>query len=118
MSSRSSLLFALMIGLCLAVTSVMSAALMAPDRMSQSRMVYAMIVGAELTDFCGDHGDHTTHDHPCPFCHGLPEAPVACAPDMTMAFRPSDLWRQSEGLRRAAQARNINHSSRAPPRIV
>ncbi|MCA2010815.1 hypothetical protein LCM17_04915 [Cereibacter sphaeroides] len=91
---------------------------MAPDRASHSRLVYALIFGSSPLDSCHDHGEHAEHEHRCPLCHGLPGTPEAMAPDLAIAFRPHDLWRQGEALRRAAQARNINHSSRAPPQIA
>ncbi len=115
MTVRTTIIFSLMLGLCLAVTSVVSASLMAPDSSSNAREVYAMVYGVTLNDACGD---HSGHKHTCPFCHATPHPPHVSVPDMCFAFRPHELWRQGETLQRAAQARNINHSTRAPPRAV
>lgn len=116
MTVRTSIIFALALGLCLAVTSVVSATLMAPDSSSNAREVYAMTYGVATADICGDHAGHEMHEHNCLFCHAIPHSPQLTAPDLCLAFRPHELWRQGETLRRAAQARNINHSTRAPPR--
>lgn len=118
MTVRNSIIFALALGLCLAVTSVVSATLMAPDRASNARAVHSMIFGVSSADFCGDHAGHLGHEHKCPFCHATPHPPQFTAPDLCLSFRPHDLWRMGKALRRAAQARNINHSTRAPPRIA
>ncbi|MCA0922957.1 hypothetical protein [Pseudooceanicola nanhaiensis] len=118
MTVRTSIIFALVLGFCLAVSSVGSATLMAPDRTSMARAVHAMAFGPAEADFCGHPAGHDGHEHNCPFCHALPDPPQFIAPDLRIAFMPHELWRQVEALRRAAQARNINHSTRAPPRIA
>ncbi|WP_127105214.1 DUF2946 family protein [Pararhodobacter zhoushanensis] len=91
---------------------------MAPDKTSHARAVYAMILGASQSDICGDHSGHGGHEYHCPFCHTISQPPHVTSPAVSLAFRPHDLWRQGEALRRAAQGRNINHSTRAPPRIA
>lgn len=118
MTVRTSIIFALVLGFCLAMTSVVSAALMAPDRTSIHQAAQASVFGATASDFCGDIAGQRGHEHSCPFCHAVPSLPQLTAPDMCLAFRPHELWRPGEALRRAAQARNINHSTRAPPRIA
>lgn len=118
MTVRTSIIFALALGLCLAVTSVVSATLMAPDMASNARSVHEMVFGVTSADFCGDDAGHQDHEHNCPFCHALAQPPLLTAPDLCLAFRPHELWRKGEAMRRAAQARNINHSTRAPPRIA
>lgn len=118
MTVRISIIFALLLGFCLAVSSVSSAALMAPDRASIAMAVHTMTFGSAASDFCDDHAGHGGHAHNCPFCHALPDPPQIIAPDLYIAFVPHEVWRQAKALRRAAQARNINHSTRAPPRIA
>lgn len=118
MTARTSIIFALALGLCLAVTSVVSAGLKVTDGPNSAQAVYAMVYGVTSMDFCGDPAGHEGHEHTCPFCHAIPHLPHLSAPDLRRSFRPHDLWRQGEALRRAAQARNINHSTRAPPQIV
>ncbi len=118
MTVRLSIIFALVLGFCLAMSSVGSAALMAPDRTSIAKAVHVMTFGLAASDFCNDHEGHGGHEHDCPFCHALPDKPQFAAPDLSVAFIPHELWRQAKALRRAAQTRNINHSSRAPPRSV
>jgi len=117
MTVRTSIIFALVLGFGLAVTSVVSATLMAPNRTSNAQAVYAMVFGLDAEDFCGNDAGHGEHEHNCPFCHAIPNSPQLTAPDLCLAFRSHEMWRQMEALRRAAQARNINHSTRAPPRI-
>ena len=116
MSTRVPLICVLMLGLCLALTSVVSAMLMAPEQGDRERAIFVMTFGEG--DLCADHDGHGTHEHRCPFCHATPQAPELTAPTLELAFAPHDLWRQGEALHRAAQGRNINHSTRAPPRIV
>lgn len=118
MTVRISIIFALLLGFCLCVSSVGSAALMAPDRTSIARAVHVMNFGPAEADFCDDHAGHAGHEHNCPFCHALPDPPQLTAPDLSVAFMPHELWRKAQALRRAAQARNINHSTRAPPGVV
>ncbi|WP_272011396.1 hypothetical protein [Roseovarius sp. ZX-A-9] len=111
-------IFALLVGVCLAVTSAGSATLMVPDRTSDDLTVHAMVFGLVAADFCDDLAGHGGHEHNCPLCHALPDPPKLTAPDLCLAFQPQELCQQTEVLRRAAQARNINHSTRAPPRIA
>ncbi|QRF65854.1 hypothetical protein [Ponticoccus alexandrii] len=118
MTSWVSTACALLLGLILASTSVMSVSLMAPDRDSDQREAYAMIYGDAVLALCADHDSHADHDHICPFCHATPRAPELASPDLSLAFVPHDLWRQGAALHRESQGRNINHSTRAPPRIV
>ena len=117
MTSRLSTISAILLGLILVVTSIASAALMAPDRSEPLRAFYALHFGDASADFCADHAGHDSHEHRCPFCHATPKAPEPTPPGRSLDFSPHDMWRQGESLRRAAQARNINHSTRAPPRI-
>jgi hypothetical protein len=118
MTVRTSIIFALALGLCLAMTSVVSATLMAPDSASNARAVHEMALGVTSADFCGDDKGHRGHEHNCPFCHALPHQPQLSAPDLFLAFLPYEVWRKGKALWRAAQARNINHSTRAPPQIA
>ena len=52
---------------------------------------------------------------PCPLCHGLPQCACVRFAPISARMVPHDGWAQMQALRRAAQARNINHSPRAPP---
>ena len=107
---------ALLLMLVLALTSVTSAAMMAPERGDPARMAHEMTFGAEMHDICGA-GHHQGHgDHACPFCHGLPEAPALGHAGLVSMLTPVDGRLRADHLWRAAQTRNINHSPRAPPR--
>ena len=96
----------------LAMTSVQSASMLAPDRDAAIRSTIELYYGTSAEDFCGDekHGDHR-----CPFCRLLPEAPRADPVALAVLLQPHDGWRRLASLTRDAQARNLNHSARAPP---
>ncbi|MGR3315811.1 hypothetical protein [Marinibacterium profundimaris] len=102
----------LALGVLVALSSAISAALMAPERGAVQREVHALIYGGDLVDLCGE---EARHDHRCPLCHGLPDAPEIRLAVRTFLLEPHDAWGQSDDLHRAAQARNICHSTRAPP---
>ncbi|MCA0994873.1 hypothetical protein [Alloyangia pacifica] len=103
---------ALILAGLLALTSATSAAMMAPDRGSAALEALELTVGMLHGDGCGSGG---AHEHHCPFCHGLPNAPVLSRHDCSQLLVPHESWRQGADLLREAQARNINHSPRAPP---
>ncbi|GGG85381.1 hypothetical protein GCM10011415_39530 [Salipiger pallidus] len=86
--------------------------MMAPDRGSAEREAFTLSYGHGVHDLCTG---EASHDHRCPFCHGLPEAPALRPGHSVFLYVPHDDWRQGRSLHRAAQARNINHSTRAPP---
>lgn len=96
----------------LAITSVQSASMLAPDRDAAIRSTIELYYGASAEDFCGDekHGDHH-----CPFCRLLPDAPRADPVALAVLLQPHDGWRRLASLTRDAQARNLNHLARAPP---
>ncbi|MAC78385.1 MAG: hypothetical protein CML66_10015 [Rhodobacteraceae bacterium] len=106
-----SVLSALFLTAALAVTSVVSAAMMAPDRSDAALDAFAEIYGGHL-DVCGDMGGP---DHHCPFCHGLPEVPAIGFDPVVFLLTPHDGWRRQQDLFRAAQSRDLNHSPRGPP---
>lgn len=62
----------------LAVLSVVSAQLMVPDKAALERQAVLLAMGASLADICGT--GEEGHDHACPFCHELPEAPRVSGP--------------------------------------
>ncbi|MEY8837641.1 hypothetical protein AB9K41_01235, partial [Cribrihabitans sp. XS_ASV171] len=68
--------------------------------------------GGGLADLCGT---GTGEKHHCPFCHALPGLPQVTPVETEFLLVPHDGWRLGADLHRSAQARNINHSPRAPP---
>lgn len=112
MRERSALAVLLSLGVLLALSSVVSAALMAPDRGSARLERHVLTYGSDPADLCGEHAGH---EHHCPLCHGLPEAPESVRTQREVLLEPHDGWLLRDDLHRAAQARNLCHSPRAPP---
>ncbi|SDH76535.1 hypothetical protein [Alloyangia pacifica] len=134
--------FACVLAVFLAVTGVTSAGLMAPDRAVAARLATERAFGLAPGDLCApqrdasghrghgehsdlaapadhdSHGEHAAHDHPCPFCHGLPGAPRLAHDGHSTLLIPHDGWRQSADRHRAAQSRDADHSPRAPPALA
>lgn len=93
-------------------TGVTSAVLRTPDRAALALEAFERATGLAITGICGADPAKAA---PCPLCHGLPQgARISFAP-ISLRMVPHDGWAQMRALRRAAQARNINHSPRAPP---
>ncbi|MBU2963810.1 hypothetical protein KO516_23865 [Citreicella sp. C3M06] len=112
MTPRLTSVFALALALLFSMSSVVSSAMMAPDRATLQLEAQAMALGLSDIELCGEMA-HA--EHHCPLCHGLPEAPRLARADVTTLLRAHDGWRRGDDLWRAAQARNPNHSPRAPP---
>lgn len=115
MRNRAALAVILSLGVLLALSSVVSAARMAPDRTGVELQTYALMYGGSLDEFCGHEAGH---DHHCPLCHGLPDAPESAHGGRDFLLEPHVAWRRRDDLQRAAQARNLCHSPRAPPLAV
>jgi len=103
---------ALAVVVLVAVTSIASAARMAPDRGEAAIGAFELAQGVVLGDACGADPSQAHH---CPFCHALPEAPKVGHDGMVFLLTPHDGWRRLRELQRAAQTRNLSHSPRAPP---
>ncbi|WP_119838387.1 hypothetical protein [Pseudooceanicola algae] len=99
--------------LLLAVGSIASARMMAPDETTIMRAEVAAL-GLSLDDICGD---HLGHEHHCPFCHLTPDTPLPAPVGIWRVFIPSTGWKESAPLYREAQARNHCHAPRAPPEM-
>lgn len=72
--------------LMLAVLSVVSAHHMGPDRDEAARMEAFIAMGDLASDLCGLETGNSQHH--CPFCHKLPKADRATAPDLTRRVLP------------------------------
>ena len=96
------------------VGSVVSAAMMAPDR-SDAAGAQIAILGMTVDDLCGVEAGH---DHRCPYCHLLPDTPIAAPAGNASFLLPFTAWHQAGDLHRAAQARDHARSPRAPPSIA
>lgn len=111
--------FALFVRLALAVllvaTGVGTAKRMTPDPADLALAAFVLAHGDTNPDLCGNDRAHAPH---CPFCHGLPGAPEIRPSGLATLLVPQDGWVQLHDLERAAQARNSNHSPRAPPHLV
>lgn len=89
---------------------------MAPDREALEREAALQAMGASLEEFCGTKEDG--HDHRCPFCHKLPDAPRVSAPDNGARItRVIEHW-VGRDLVVGPQDVRIHASPRAPPRSV
>lgn len=99
--------------LLLAVGSVASARMMAPDEHSLLRAEVAAL-GLSLDAICGD-APH--QEHRCPFCHLTPDTPSPAPVGIWRIFCPSAGWKESADLYRAAQARDHSHAPRGPPEL-
>jgi hypothetical protein len=100
----------------LAAISVVSAHHMVPDRPDPERTAALQAAGALAEDLCG--AAESRHDHRCPFCHKLPEAPRIAAPDH--ALRVAWIVDDPTGghLVLVPQHLSDHVSVRAPPRLA
>ncbi|EIE53037.1 hypothetical protein AL036_13020 [Salipiger aestuarii] len=115
MSSRARhIVITLFAVLLLAVGSIASARMMAPDENTIIRAEVAAL-GLSLDDICGD---HLGHEHRCPFCHLTPDTPLPAPVGIWRVFIPSAGWKESAALYREAQARDHCHAPRAPPEMI
>ena len=99
--------------LLLAVGSVASARMMAPDANTRVRAEIAAL-GLSVDDLCGD---LATPEHRCPFCHLTPDTPRPAPVGMWRLFIPDMGWKTSADLHRKAQARDPSHAPRGPPNL-
>ncbi|RJE78574.1 hypothetical protein DWB67_16895 [Paracoccus sp. JM45] len=99
--------------LLLAVGSVASARMMAPDENTVIRAEIAAR-GLSLDDICGD---HLGHEYRCPLCHLTADTPLPVPVDIWRILVPNSGWKESAGLYREAQARDHSHAPRAPPQM-
>lgn len=105
-------LFVLAVMVVIVLSGTISAARMAPDRGQAAISVMTMVYGVPVGSFCGT---TSSEEHRCPFCNLLSEPPALQPDPLVSILRPHDTWRRLRGLARSVQARNINHSVRAPP---
>ncbi|WP_263762723.1 hypothetical protein [Lentibacter sp. XHP0401] len=100
--------------LLLAVASVTSAVMMAPDR---NDVAFAQLtqLGLSLDDICGD---FPARDHRCPYCHLLTEAQIPSPAGLEARLLFTMAWKLATDIYRAAQARDHARSPRAPPDLV
>ncbi|WP_089273319.1 hypothetical protein [Puniceibacterium sediminis] len=100
----------------LAVLSVFSAHHLAPDREDVARLDAFHAMGILAEDLCGLDG--AEHDHRCPFCHKLPEAPRIKAPDKSQRIVQVVVQLSGRNLVLGPQFLSAHVSVRAPPRTV
>ncbi|WP_243651898.1 hypothetical protein [Primorskyibacter sedentarius] len=100
--------------LLLAVTSVTSAAMLAPDR-AEAALAQLSVLGMNANDICGE---APGHDHRCPYCHLLADTPMPCPSGLETRLQSVMAWKLAADLYRAAQARDHARSPRAPPSIL
>lgn len=99
--------------LLLAVGSVASTRMMAPDENTIIRAEIAAL-GLYPDDICGD---HLGQEHWCRFCHLVPDTPLPALVGMCRIFIPEAGWKESAGLYREAQARDHSRVPCAPPEM-
>ncbi|MBL3704686.1 hypothetical protein GI582_18465 [Sulfitobacter sp. BDSS02] len=100
----------------IALVSVLSAHLMAPDRDDPAREMAALGLGLSYDDICGDL--EGAHEHRCPFCRLLPEAPDMRPELAEGQLRYSTDLAQLSNLTATSQTGNPNISARAPPALI
>lgn len=105
-------LLAVVLTVLVTVTGIASAGMMAPARGDVALQTFELAHGLSQGDLCGSEAGR---DHHCPLCHGLPDVPSVGHAAIAYLLVPHEGWRQGDDLYRAAEARNINHSPRAPP---
>ncbi|MER5173257.1 hypothetical protein [Thioclava kandeliae] len=116
MTVRMPTFAALILGLCLAWASVLSAAMMAPTQDSLAREAHALLHDPLAGGICGE-TPHGAGYH-CPFCHSLPDVPRPEFVTVEGRFVAQDRWRAGEGLRGTGSAQRSAHGIRAPPGSV
>ncbi|MFC3613076.1 hypothetical protein ACFORG_04825 [Lutimaribacter marinistellae] len=112
MKARIASVAALLLVALVALSGAGSAAMMAPDREAVAFAAFSLASGGSEADLCGD---RVGSEHHCPFCHALARAEMPAHHPVQLRLVAHDGWRLAPHLHRAAQARNINHSPRAPP---
>ncbi|WP_375688561.1 hypothetical protein [Pseudooceanicola sp. LIPI14-2-Ac024] len=95
----------------IALVGFASATMLAPDRGDAMKAQSMLAFGSGYDDFCGDQ----EHDHRCPLCRVVADPPDMAIDPLAVHLQPFDGWRRLADLTRSAQARNLNHSPRAPP---
>jgi hypothetical protein len=113
-------LFTLFCLVALALGSVTSAGMMAPDQHDRAKARIAAL-GFAPDDLCGhihDNGHDQGHEHRCPYCHLLDAVSLPRPAGLTRRVVPVPSWRQADDLHRHAQARDHARSPRAPPFIA
>ncbi|MEQ9041939.1 MAG: hypothetical protein RIE24_26760 [Silicimonas sp.] len=99
-----------------AALSVVSAQMMAPDRDAMARSHTIAALGARTAEFCGETG--ASHDHHCPICHKLPEAPRADVPGTEWRLTHIIENRGGHDLVSGCQTYGTDGAARAPPYTV
>ena len=110
------LLLTSLAAILIALVSVMSAHLMAPDRDEPAREMAALGLGLSYDDICGDL--EGAHEHRCPFCRLLPDPPDMRPELAEGQLRYSTDLVQLSDLTATAQTGNPNISARAPPALI
>ncbi len=100
----------------LAVSSVLSAAAMAPDRDREALTLTLQIFGGTEVDLCGDIAPH--HDHRCPFCHQLPFVETPKIPEGSTRLALDHTQKRARDLVRGWQIAHSSAEARAPPRAL
>lgn len=117
MTARAALrVLLIVLAVLVGTTGVTSAVMRTPDRAALALEAFeratGLTAGLASGGICGTDPAKAAQ---CPLCHGLPESAQPCFAPISLRMVPQDDWAQMRALRRAAQARNINHSPRAPP---
>lgn len=113
-SSANRILVTLLAAL-LALTSVTAARMMAGERHDPAHAAYLQLEALVHGDLCGIAPAQGVDDHPCPFCHGLPEAPEVA---LRGRIFPVEAFRTLPALAHllaGAHDRDLSRSPRGPP---
>lgn len=107
---------ALLAAAFLATSSIVSAHRMAPDRAAMERQAALLALGVSCAEICGmvEEG----HEHRCPSCHELPDAPRAAAADAERRVAQAIEDRSGRDLVHGPQHILAHVFVSVPPRIV
>ncbi|SET10751.1 hypothetical protein [Paracoccus homiensis] len=100
------------LALCVLLGGLGAATMIAPSPDRQQLHSIQMVFGDQLGELCGT---MPGHDHHCPFCHALPEAPVAQRAQVVTQFLPGNSWAILTDLTRDRAWADHLPGVRAPP---
>lgn len=103
--------------LLLAMTSVGSAARMAPSDMDRAEVAAFLAIGGTLGDLCEDQPAHVHAEH-CPFCNTVAQADIIAPAAKIWTLAPDPLLLTLAGLVLGEQRHAYQRFARGPPTVA
>lgn len=100
--------------LLLAMTSIGSAARMAPAQVAPAQIAAFLSIGGTLKDLCADTSDHH-HDAQCPFCNTVALVKPIAPAGQVWTIRPDLVLAVRGPLTHGDQRHHSRWSARGPP---